>query len=166
MAKWAIRESFDVDILTAKLPDEVTAAIGVVASETGLGPDWMNNAVGTFPGSQEYISKIGRFATRSILRGRVVDFVMPADDMLLAMKLDTDRDKDHLDTIRLAFSSGRTTFWSIMEMYQDEAAMVITADKANYIQDLSDDIALLLRNGVTAAGIQRVSDTALRDLLE
>ena len=166
MVKWEICESFSVDILAATLPPEVTQAVRAVATETGMAPDWMNNDVGVGRDSGEHISRLGGFRTLPLLAGRALRFEIPPDDMLLSMKMDAGRDRDYIDTVRLAFSSARTSLQDLMELCPGTTKGPIATDKTEFVRGLAADAEKLQTKGVTLKSLLGMSDSDVWKALE
>ena len=99
----ASRLTQDIDVATA-IPAPVAAAAATVAARHGMNPAWLNDQVREMIQAQV---PVDRFV--ELYRGRHLVTYGADDELMLALKLMSGRDRDISDIVDLALQTRRTT---------------------------------------------------------
>ena len=105
------RVTQDIDVATT-IPDPVSAAAIKVAAQHGMNPAWLNDQVAEMI---QATVPVDRFA--EIYRGRHLVVYGADDELMLALKLMSGRDRDISDIVDLALRTRRTAPDDLLDVW-------------------------------------------------
>ena len=150
------RVTQDIDVATT-IPDPVSAAAIKVAAQHGMNPAWLNDQVAEMI---QATVPVDRFA--EICRGRHLVVYGADDDLMLALKLMSGRDRDISDIVDLALRTRRTAPDDLLDAWDRVYGDVPhVAPQRHFVNSvICDDVMPALRRRGTAPGDEPSTEQA------